>query len=221
MASSRDRLTPLQRALLDAFFERERGFFLTGGAALAGYHLRHRETHDLDLFAIDRETLERGHHALADAADALGAKLEVRQDAPGFRRYVASRGDDTVVVDLVLDRSFQVRPDKPLIAGVRVDPPEEILANKLTALLSRAEVRDLVDVMRLEEAGWRVEEALDAALAKDGGCTPASLAYVLSQIDVPPGTSLPGGADPERLRAWLSELVRRLRQAALPPAPAS
>ncbi|HET7293401.1 MAG TPA: hypothetical protein VFM88_13330 [Vicinamibacteria bacterium] len=34
MASSRDRLTPLQNDLLDAFFRHERGFFLTGGAAL-------------------------------------------------------------------------------------------------------------------------------------------------------------------------------------------
>lgn len=47
MASSPDRLTPLQRDLLDAFFAREQGFFLTGGAALAGFYLRHRETTDL------------------------------------------------------------------------------------------------------------------------------------------------------------------------------
>jgi hypothetical protein len=41
------RLTALQRSVLAAFFAREREFFLSGGAALAGYHLGHRETLDL------------------------------------------------------------------------------------------------------------------------------------------------------------------------------
>ncbi len=42
MASSPDSpLTPLQRDVLRAFFGREHDFYLTGGAALAGYHLGH------------------------------------------------------------------------------------------------------------------------------------------------------------------------------------
>jgi hypothetical protein len=53
MASSPDSpLTPLQKDVLAAFFSSERGFFLTGGAALAGYWLRHRPTGDLDLFTL-------------------------------------------------------------------------------------------------------------------------------------------------------------------------
>jgi len=43
MASSPDsKLSPLQVAVIAAFFEREHDFFLTGGAALAGFHLGHR-----------------------------------------------------------------------------------------------------------------------------------------------------------------------------------
>lgn len=49
-----DRLTPLQREILERFFARQSGFFLTGGGALAGFHLGHRETHDLDLFTDRR-----------------------------------------------------------------------------------------------------------------------------------------------------------------------
>lgn len=47
---SANRLSPLQRDLLEAFFRHESRFRLTGGAALAGYYLGHRETADLDLF---------------------------------------------------------------------------------------------------------------------------------------------------------------------------
>ncbi len=51
MDSSRDRLTPLQRDLLVALFTRSPSFFLSGGAALAGFHLRGRQSMALDLFA--------------------------------------------------------------------------------------------------------------------------------------------------------------------------
>jgi hypothetical protein len=84
MSKPHHQLTPLQRDLLDAFFARERGFFLTGGAALVGFYLHHRETTDLDLFTEEGATWERGRHVLADAVAALGATLEIRQAAPGF-----------------------------------------------------------------------------------------------------------------------------------------
>jgi hypothetical protein len=55
----RSTLTQLQQDLLDAFFRREQRFFLTGGAALAGFFLGHRSTHDLDLFATTDVTGRR------------------------------------------------------------------------------------------------------------------------------------------------------------------
>jgi hypothetical protein len=46
------------------------------------------------------------------------------------------------------------------------------------------------DVHALEEAGFRVEDALPLAEKKDAGFTPAQLAWVLSEIDL---TALPPG----------------------------
>jgi Nucleotidyl transferase AbiEii toxin, Type IV TA system len=214
--SFRGRLTALQRSVLSAFFEREREFFLSGGAALVGYHLGHRETLDLDLFTTRPEAFERGRFVLAEVAAAVGATLHVRQDAPGFRRVVLDRGDEAVVVDTVLDRVPQVVEHKPDIEGVRVDPPQEILANKLCAIVGRAEERDLVDLWALEHNGFRVEDALSDALAKDGGCTPGTLAWLLDQVVIPDGMSLPGGASARELREWMGELVQRLRRLAHP-----
>ena len=45
--------------------------------------------------------------------------------------------------------------DKSLHGKIRVDPPDEILVNKLTTLVGRAEERDLVDVYFLERAGFQ------------------------------------------------------------------
>lgn len=214
MASSR--LSPFQSEVLNALFERESGFFLTGGAALAGFHLGHRVTDDLDLFTAEPESFERSRHLLPALASELGARVEIRQDAPDFRRYALVRKDDTLIVDTVLDRTAQAIPQKMRFGAIIVDPPEEILANKLTTLVSRSEERDLVDLLFLERNGLRVEQALAAALAKDGGCTPATLAWLLSQVSIPDDIKLPAGVSPQELRAFVGDLVVRLRAAAHP-----
>jgi hypothetical protein len=79
-----------------------------------------------------------------------------------------------------------------------VDTPCEILANKLTALLSRWAVRDLVDVRALLDAGGDLSRGLEDAARKDSGFSPPTLAWVLS---TQPAT----GLDPEllRFRGWL------------------
>jgi len=90
------------------------------------------------------------------------------------------------------------------------------MANKLCTLLSRGELRDLVDVMALEQAGHRVEEHLEFAARKDAGLTPAQLAWVLSQLEIGEDASPPGGVSADELRGYLDELVRRLSEVAYP-----
>ena len=120
------------------------------------------------------------------------------------------------MVDLVLERVAQTAGEKRLVGIIAVDPIEEILANKLTTILSRAEERDLVDLLFIERQGLRIEDGLAAALQKDGGCTPAALAWVLSEITVPDAAVLPGGVTPGELRGFVDALVVRLRRAAFP-----
>jgi hypothetical protein len=127
-----------------------------------------------------------------------------------------TRGDESVIVDLVIEHTEQVQPEKPARGLVRVDPAEEILANKLCALLGRAEIRDLVDVRALEGLGLSLTDALAAGERKDGGLTPAQLAWVLSQISIGEDATLPGGVTPAQLREYLDDLVERLTRLAHP-----
>jgi hypothetical protein len=71
------------------------------------------------------------------------------------------------------------------IGRIVIDSAQEILANKLCALLSRTEVRDLVDVARLEEAGNDPMAALGLAFRKDAGMSAGQLAWVLSSFPIP------------------------------------
>ncbi|MFN8096360.1 MAG: nucleotidyl transferase AbiEii/AbiGii toxin family protein [Vicinamibacteria bacterium] len=201
--------------MLEAFFKREHRFFLTGGAALAGYHLGHRETHDLDLFTLT-PAIEDGVRALRQVAAELGASWQEVRTAPEFRRLLLSRGNESVIVDLVVEHAEQLRPDKPEYGGVRVDPAEEIFANKLCALLGRSEIRDLVDLRALEAHSLSLAEGLVAGHRKDGGLTPGQLAWVLSQIAIGDEAPLPGGVAPADLRDYLRGLVDRLARVAHP-----
>lgn len=208
------RLTTLQRDVLAAFFARERGFFLTGGAALAGFLLGHRETHDLDLFT-DENRIEQGERALRSSAEEVGARIEEVETAPDFRRRVLRRGDESLVVDLVRDRAPQGH-GKFDVGAIRIDPAEEILANKLCTLLSRSELRDLVDARALLAAGLPLEPALELAARKDAGLTAAQLGWGLEQIRIGEDARVPGGVTVAELRAFVRDLRDRLAHLAFP-----
>jgi hypothetical protein len=90
------------------------------------------------------------------------------------------------------------------IGRIVLDSPREILANKLCALLSRTELRDLVDVARLQEAGHDPIAALDLAAQKEAGMTAAQLAWVLSSFPVPADESGQYGMSQNDLDDFLS-----------------
>jgi predicted nucleotidyltransferase component of viral defense system len=204
-------LTEFQTEVLRRFFERRKEFFLTGGAALAGFYLHHRDTHDLDLFAT-ADVLEQGESSIREVADHIGASLQRLQISPSFRRLLLTKGDEGVVIDLAVDQAPQVS-EKRLIGGILVDSPQEIFANKLCALLSRVEPRDLFDVMRLEAAGLDLKDGCLNAARKDGGFSPAQLAWVLKSFPLTDDTPWEGGAD---LSAYRDDLIRRLAAEGFP-----
>ena len=112
---SGDKLTPLQRRILRELAGITPPWTLTGGGALAGVHLGHRETRDLDLFWRNR--------------DELG---------------VSDRGD-ACIVDLVAEPFGPIAaPDRAVIEGttIQVDNRHELLASKLATLLERSETEE-------------------------------------------------------------------------------
>jgi predicted nucleotidyltransferase len=95
-------LNSFQREVLEAFFRREQRFFLTGGAALVGFHFDRRDTKDLDLFTTE-EALADGVRTLQVVARELSATIEAVQTAATFRHLLLRRGLESVIVDLVHD----------------------------------------------------------------------------------------------------------------------
>jgi hypothetical protein len=160
---------------------------LTGGGALAGVYTGHRTTRDLDLFwhgpTLLGELPERVGRMLAD----VGLDVEQLQVAPAFHRLKVRDLNDVVVVDLVADPAPVCDPPvQATIADfvIQVDSMQEILVNKLCALLGRMEPRDLSDVRALVESGADLTLAVQQAPKKDAGFSAITLAWVLRTFPV-------------------------------------
>jgi hypothetical protein len=102
--------------------------------------------------------------------------------------------------------------------AIQVDTPHEILVNKLCALLGRTELRDLVDVRVLLDAGGDFLRGLSDAPRKDGGFSPLTLAWLMQGFDVRTLCAQEGWSEPEAasLDGFRRELVTRLTEAGRP-----
>jgi hypothetical protein len=87
-----------------------------------------------------------------------------------------------------------------------------LLVNKLCALLSRSELRDLVDVEALVVHGLSLENAIASAPRKDGGFSPLTIAWVLQNFDVPSLAAATNitDEDSERINRFRVRLIDQL-----------
>ena len=216
-----DKLTSLQRRILRVLAGLSPPWTLTGGGALAGIYLRHRTTRDLDLFWRSRADL--GHSA-AEAEGRLradGLNVAVLRTTPLFSELRVSDGADVCIVDLVAEPFPPIeQPQTAALEGteIAVDSMHEILASKLTALLGRTELRDLIDVQALLGAGTDLIAALQDAPKKDAGFSAMTLAWVLHTFEMGPLARALGWSDQQiaDLDAFRRQLIDRLTAIARP-----
>lgn len=81
------------------------------------------------------------------------------------------------------DLAPQVFPQKLSKAGIVYDSPDEILINKICAIVGRGESRDFLDAYFLHTLGFDHQKALELAHQKDTGIDAGSMLYVLSDIN--------------------------------------
>ena len=201
---STGKLSPLQEQVL-TLLAAVPGWVLSGGGSLVGFHLAHRTTRDLDLFVRGSRSLDPlTLRAVEDHLVAAGLTLTRQTTSAHFVRWLVT-GDETTVLDLIADPVPAIEPSLARTIGgvvIQVDSAPEILANKLCALLSRTELRDLVDVRGLLATGLPLEAGLAGAAQKDAGFSPLVLANLLGSIDFVSANRRGGLSEPE-LRALI------------------
>ena len=83
------------------------------------------------------------------------------QTAVSFVRLQVRDDREVIELDLVADPTTPVEPPVEQHPGVFVDTARELLAQKLCALLSRTELRDLEDIGALLDAGGDLARGLE------------------------------------------------------------
>jgi hypothetical protein len=208
------RLSRLQARVLAVLAGIEPTWTLTGGAALAGFHLGHRVTRDLDLFWHGARSISAMRRDVLARLEADGLEVEALRTTESFCSLLVRDGQESVVVDLVAEPVPTIeQPESQHIDGVEiaVDSKHEILVNKLCALLHRSEVRDLLDIASLVAAGGDLERAMRDAPRKDGGFSALSLGWSLSNWKVADAARAGGMAERidelERFRQRLLQIA--------------
>jgi hypothetical protein len=146
-----ERLYELQDDVMRAVFSRQLGFYLTGGTALSRFHLNHRYSDDLDFFTHEINSFGDAVRMLRSDLDGLFAPVISEVDAREFKRLLIRQTDQKLKVDFVADRAPRVGVPEDR-DGAYVDTVRNILSNKVGAVLSRDEARDVADLLQISRS---------------------------------------------------------------------
>lgn len=176
-----NKLYPFQDQVLRVFSLLDTNFYLTGGTALSRGYLNHRFSDDLDFFVNDENYFglwaDRVIHALSRSVD-WHFQVVVREER--YVRLNLARTGIDLKIELVNDVPSRVGLPRQHPTLGRIDTAENILANKVTAVLDRTVPKDLADIWGLVcIMGLSLQEAIAGAQGKAAGVFPLDLARVL------------------------------------------
>ena len=147
--------------LQDKFFKKMAGrmkaFYLTGGTALSRFYLNHRFSDDLDFFVNKiTEFLVEAKFIHSEIKEHFTIDQTKVFEAEGFYR-IWIEGKVPLKIEFVNDIAYH-EGSVNVLNGIKIDNPLNILSNKLTAVLSRDEPKDVFDIVSLANAysfNWR------------------------------------------------------------------
>ncbi len=214
-------LTALQVRVLAILAPIQPAWTLTGGGALAGFHLRHRQTRDLDLFWHGLRVFAREPADCERLLAEAGMRVDVLQRGPSFVRMRTSLDNEVVVLDLVAEPVPPIEAPQLVLAEqatIRIDTEHEIFVNKLGTLLHRAEIRDLVDLESLLARGADLQRGMRDAATKDGGFSPLMVGHLLHGFPLAKQAAAAGLsiAQTSALDTFRRDLAARIARISLP-----
>ena len=137
-----DTLYPLQNKVLKIIDTLQTPFYLTGGTALSRCYFNHRYSDDLDFFVNkDPNFIKYSELLISGLVKEFEVETVIKAES-----YVSLKINKILKIDLVNDVQFRFGELKKQEVFSKVDNIENILSNKLSALISRDEAKDVVDI---------------------------------------------------------------------------
>lgn len=126
-------------------------FYLTGGTALGRFFLNHRFSDDLDFFVNDKDDFILLVQHLKQRFDkSLSFSVSKLIQFDTFVRLWVSDNDTELKIEFVNDVPSRMGQTM-LFENIPLDNPANILSNKLSAVVSRDEAKDVFDIVTLAE----------------------------------------------------------------------
>lgn len=163
-------LQPLQKrflALWSALPDQDQ-FYLTGGTALAEFHIGHRISFDLASFTVHEPLIVLTYRRVEFATVAEGLQVSVVRRFSAFVELLITDEEEALRVELALDSPYRLAPAVLSEYGVWVNDWLDLAVDKLLAYYGRAEPRDAVDLYFIFQRE-PVKRLLELAAQKDPG----------------------------------------------------
>lgn len=175
-------LYPFQDRVIQAINEADTDFYLTGGTAASRGYLQHRFSDDLDYFVNDDNRFGLWVERIIQALDKEWP-CDVLMKEERFSRLDLHQKDISLKIELINDVPARVGEVQNHSALGRLDSAENILANKVTALLDREEPKDFADIWGFCcQKELPIQAAITDAQSKAAGVFPADLGRVLCSV---------------------------------------
>lgn len=177
-----DFLYPFQDRVIRIINQADTAFYLTGGTAASRGYLQHRFSDDLDYFVNDDDRFGLWVERVIQALNKEW-KCEVLMKEERFARLNLLQKDVALKIEMINDVPARVGDVQEHSVLGRLDSAENILANKVTALLDREEPKDLADIWGFCcKKNLSLQAAITNAESKAAGVFPADLGRVLCSV---------------------------------------
>jgi len=158
-----NKLYSLQDKVMKLIFSEEHEFYLTGGTCLSRFYQEKRYSDDLDFFTNNST---RFGFAVKNIKTKLleNFSLTTEVESKDFIRFEI---DGLLQLDFVNDRVPRYKDVIVLNNGYIIDNIENILSNKITAIIGRDNPKDIFDIYlicKFYEFDW--QEILEASRSK-------------------------------------------------------
>ncbi len=214
-------LTTFQTGILKMLSANRRttpGSYVAGDLALNHALSMPRTSRDIDIFHDSEEALYKSWLLDSKTLKDNGYRVKILRELRTFIEAEVTKGIERTQVQWGVDSAYRFFP---LIADDMVGytlHPIDLAANKLSALVGRAEVRDWIDVIGAIRHIQPLVYLLSAACGKDPSFSPGSmLEYVArrryTQVEIDEKIIPAGAYDAAELCAFWRGEVERTRQA--------
>ncbi len=135
----------LQDKILKIVFREYTEFYLTGGTCLNRFYFDKRYSDDLDFFTNSSHTFAYSAREIIDRITQAAYTIEQQVDSKDFIRIKVIGNKAFLQIDFINDwvKRFGDINDKK---GYKLDNPLNILSNKITAIISRDNPKDVFDL---------------------------------------------------------------------------